>query len=90
MSFADILYSNQLYGVAVPKMLAPVTTDPVWGLPAVVVAAGAFPGSPALADVVWDEHPATATAITTSTIVMILKPEIFKLSPPDMIKNPDT
>jgi hypothetical protein len=80
-------------------MFAPVTTDPVAGAvePAAcagatpaVVAVGVFPKSPDVVDGVWVEHPATATAITTSMIAMILIPEIFKLTPPDMMKIPDT
>jgi hypothetical protein len=80
-------------------MLAPVTSDPAAGAvePAVcagatpaVVAVGDFPESPDVVDGVWVEHPATATAITTSMIAMILIPEIFKLTPPDMMKIPDT
>jgi hypothetical protein len=93
----DILYSNQLYGVAVPKMPAPVTTEPAAvavepddGMLPAVVTAGVFPESPDFVDVVWVEHPETATAITTSTIVMILIPEIFKLIPPYIMKIPDT
>lgn len=73
-------------------MLAPVTSDPAAGAGATpaVVAVGAFPKSPDVVDGVWVEHPATATAITTSMIAMILIPEIFKLTPPDMMKIPDT
>jgi hypothetical protein len=72
-------------------MLAPVTSDPAAGAGATpaVVAVGAFPESPDVVDGVWVEHPATATAITTSMIAMILIPEIFKLLPPDMMKIPD-
>jgi hypothetical protein len=73
-------------------MLAPVTSDPAAGAGATpaVVAVGAFPESPDVVDGVWVEHPAIATAITTSMIAMILIPEIFKLIPPDIMKIPDT
>ena len=86
-----ILYSIQLYDTGLdPKMPAPLTTDPAAGAeeppdvaPPVVVAAGAPPVAGAVGLVL--EHPAIATAITTSKIAMILIREIFILFPPYMI-----
>jgi len=85
-----ILYSIQLYGVAPPKMFAPLTTDPPDGAevvpdgaPAAVVAAGVatvvVPVVGVLGLVL--EHPAIATPITTSVIAIILIREIFKTNP---------
>jgi len=66
-------------------MFAPLITDPVAGaeeppdvLPPVVVA-GVPPVAGAVGLVL--EHPAIATAITTSMIAMILIREIFKTIP---------
>ena len=85
------MYSIQLYGVALPKIFAPLTDDPADGAevvpdgaPAAVVAAGvAAVVPPVVAGVVGLvlEHPAIATAITTSMIAMILICEIFKITP---------
>jgi hypothetical protein len=80
-----ILYSIQLYGVALPKMFAPLTDPPGGavvvpdGAPAAVVAAVVPPVAGVVGLVL--EHPAIVTAITTSTIAMILTREIFKTTP---------
>jgi len=55
---------------------------------AAVVAFGVVPPVAGAVGVVL-EHPAIATAITTSMIAMILIREIFKLLPPDMLNLPD-
>ncbi len=91
----DILYSIQLYDAGLePKMPAPLTDDPAEGAevvpdgaPAAVVAAGVAAVVAVVAGVVGVvlEHPAIATAITTSMIAMILMREIFKIIPPDMM-----
>jgi hypothetical protein len=80
--------------LAFPKIPAPLTTDPADGAevvpdgaPAAVVAAGDPPVAGAVGLVL--EHPAIATAITTSMIAMILIREIFILVPPYMIEMPD-
>jgi len=84
------LYSIQLYGVAPPKIFAPLTDDPADGTevpdgaPVAVVAAGvAAVVPPVVAGVVGLvlEHPAIATAITTRMIAMTLIREIFKITP---------
>jgi hypothetical protein len=67
-------------------MPAPLTTDPAAGAevvpdgaPAAVVALGVPPVVGVVG--VVPEHPAIATAITTSMIAMILIHEIFKTTP---------
>ena len=93
----DILYSTQLYPTP-PNNCSPLT-DPVEGAdvvpdgaPGVVVAAAVaavvVPVVAGTAGLV-PEHPAIATAIMMSVIVMILKREIFKQLPPDMMYLPD-
>jgi hypothetical protein len=90
----DILYSTQLYPTP-PNNCSPLT-DPVEGAevvpdgaPGVVVAAAiVVPVVAGTAGLVL-EHPAIATAIMMSVIVMILKREIFKQLPPDMMYLPD-
>jgi hypothetical protein len=71
-------------------MPAPLTTDPAAGAevvpdgaPAAVVAFGVPPVAGVVGLVL--EHPAIATAITTSMIAMILIRENFKILPPDMM-----
>jgi hypothetical protein len=71
-------------------MPEPLTTDPAAGAkvvpdgaPAAVVALGVPPVVGVVGLVL--EHPAIATAITTSMIAMILIREIFILFPPDML-----
>jgi hypothetical protein len=75
-------------------MFAPLITDPAAGAEAVpegaipvVVAAGVVPVAGAVGLVL--EHPAIATAITTSMIAMILICETFILSPPYLMTMPD-
>jgi len=93
----DILYSTQLYPTP-PNNCSPLI-DPVEGAdvvpdgaPGVVVAAAVaavvVPVVAGTAGLV-PEHPAIATAIMMSVIVMILKREIFKQLPPDMMYLPD-
>ena len=93
----DILYSTQLYPTP-PNNCSPLI-DPVEGAevvpdgaPGVVVAAAVaavvVPVVAGTAGLV-PEHPAIATAIIMSVIVMILKREIFKQLPPDMMYLPD-
>ncbi len=72
-------------------MPVPLTTDPAAGVetvpagaPAAVVAFGVVPPGVGVVGLVL-EHPAIATASTTSMIAMILIREIFKLLPPDML-----
>ena len=66
-------------------MFAPLTTDPAAGAEGLpdVAPPGVVPGVPPVAGVVGLvlEHPAIATAITTSIIAMKLIREIFKTSP---------
>jgi hypothetical protein len=93
MPCEDILYSIQLYDAGLePKMPAPPTTDPAAnadvvpdGVTAVVVAAAvvAFVVVTVVAGTVGLvlEHPAIATAITTSMIAIILIRDIFKTTP---------
>jgi hypothetical protein len=92
----DILYSTQLYPTP-PNNCSPLT-DPVEGAevvpdgaPGVVAATVAAVVVPVVAGTVGLvlEQPATATAIMMSVIVMILKREIFKQLPPDMMYLPD-
>jgi hypothetical protein len=79
-------------------MPAPLTDDPADGAevvpdgaPAAVVAAGVAAVVPVVVAVATGvvgvvlEHPAIATATTTSMIAMILIREIFKIIPPDMM-----
>jgi hypothetical protein len=71
-------------------MPAPLTTDPADGAeepPGLAPAAAEVAGVPPVVGVVGVvlEHPAIATAITTSMIAMILMREIFILFPPYMI-----
>jgi len=81
----DILYSTQLYPT--PPNKSPPLTDPVEGAvvvpkgePVTVVAFGVVAPVVGVVGLV-PEHPAIATAITTSTIAMILIREIFKSTP---------
>jgi hypothetical protein len=80
----DILYSTQLYPT--PPNNCPPLTDPpdcAAAVPDGAPAAGVAAGVPPVVGVVGLvlEHPAIATAITTSTIAMILTREIFKTTP---------
>jgi hypothetical protein len=80
--------------LAFPKRFAPLTTDPAAGIeeppdgaPAAVVVAEDPPVAGVVGLVL--EHPAIATAITTSMIAIILIREIFILTPPYAMDIPD-
>jgi hypothetical protein len=84
-----ILYSIQLYDAPVPKMLAPVTSDPAPGTAgaAVVLAGALLDGAPVVAGAAGAAglelvQPAIETAITTKIIAITLTCENFIKYPP--------
>jgi hypothetical protein len=84
-----ILYSIQLYDVAPPKMLAPLTIEPAAGPdepPDVVVLAVVADGAPPVGGAAGPvlEQPAMATAMVITRTITILKLLIFNQIPPQI------